>query len=398
MQQALASFAAFWSIYLLVVWFTFPSDAVISRLRHELREATNEEMDLRLDSVSPWRAGLWGTRLVVNRMEADGAMPVFFADAVGVRVAPLSALRRAPHITGQVRFATGGTVNATVQGTLDAGAFDLRMIDAQAEGLDVEDLLAIAGQPGAGLVGSLDVGVDLVTDEGMSRAAGEVSLRGRDMTLEKLSIPTVGLEDLEINLSIEELDVLLDGRDGKLDLRRGALRSSLADIDIEGHVELADALPRSRVQLSIVLRLGDWSGSPLESFRSIVEGFLSSAKWADGSYHYSVNSTVGRFNIADLRPERDGSSRSRAASTPSTRPRAGSPDREDRLEAARARRDAMMRPERPAREPEPRKRALDTDLTEDDLEEELLEAELEAEGLEGELEDELEDEVLDEGL
>src|SRR5690606_30754281 len=118
----------------------------------------------------------------------------------------------------------------------------------------------------------------------------------------------------------ETLDFRLDFDEGRGEISEGILATSLADLELQGDLELADDIGRSRLDLELTLELGDWTGSPLESMRGIVEAQLASATHGDGKAHFEIDSTFGRLDAGDLRPVRDRSARPSRSAAGATTP------------------------------------------------------------------------------
>ncbi|MCB9665921.1 MAG: type II secretion system protein GspN [Alphaproteobacteria bacterium] len=357
-----------WSlfVFLLTGWLTFPSSAAAARLSYELEEITDGALAVDIDAVGPWWFGVAAQGVRLATVQDDGeVLPVFFGDRVALRAGPVGALRRQPTVVGRVVVGEG---TLDVEADLDAREprTATRRLELTGDELPVEDLLlaAFRGSGGVGVRGAVDVDLDVTTPEGLPSADGDLSIQGRGVVLETLTVDALGWTDKQLDAQVDELDVRIRIEKGTAKIVRGLLRTSLASLELDGSLELAERFDRSKLELEVVLRLADWAGTPLETFRSLVEGFLRTAQWADGSYHYKVSTMLGRFGMSDLRPDRERTRPSIANPTPTpreaTRVQAATPDAgetpaptarpERRRPAAldRAARAGLRRPSRPA--------------------------------------------------
>jgi hypothetical protein len=169
------------------------------------------------------------------------------------------------------------------------------------------ELLALlpGGLGGLALSGLLDLDVDLQMPDGLGKADGKLSLMGRDLSLDTVTVASLGWTDKEIGAKIDEIDLSLAFDDGQGTVDRGVFASTLADLDVEGEVDLDDELGRSRVDLKLVADVKDWSDSPLAAYRSLLDGKLREATWSDEKAHYEIDTTLGRFGPGDLQAVRE---------------------------------------------------------------------------------------------
>lgn len=310
-----------WSVLVFLVtgWLSFPSAAAAARLSYGVEQATDGSLAVDIDSVSPWWFGMAAHGVRLATVQDDGeALPVFFGDRIALRAGPLGALRRQPLVTGEVRVGEG-TLDVEAELDVREPRTATRALRLEGKGLPVEDILlaALQGNGTVGVTGALDLDVDVTTPDGLPSAGGDLSVQGKGVVLETLTVQALGWVDKELNAQVDELDLRVRVEGGTARIVRGLLRTSLASVEVDGTLELAERFERSKLDLEVVLRLADWEGSALESFRSVVEGFLRSAQWADGSYHYKVGTMLGRFGLSDLRPDRERARPSVAAPPPS---------------------------------------------------------------------------------
>lgn len=369
-------------VFLGVFWLTFPSSDLITRLQYEVDDNTDGAFAIAIDSASPWWFGLSLGQVIVSSVDkgADppASQPFLFADNVSARVGLMSVVRRAPVVTSHLRMGEG-TIDVVTESAIAEGRTTIQAVDAKGDNVGLNDLISLAMRgAGGGLVadGSLDFAVDVASGDGMRSAKGDARIEGGNMMLQTLSLPSMGIVDLEVNTSIDEVDIRVQVDDGVAEIDKGVIKSSLADLDVSGEVTLNDRISRSRVKLEIVVRLGDWAGTPLEPFQSLITGQMATAKWSDGRYHYTVNTSLDRLDVSDFRAERERSSSSSRSIGSPTIPRTPTPsttsiDRDDlraRLDARRKERASeaskSIRPETRTMSP-PRRDELD----EEDLDE-----------------------------
>jgi type II secretion system protein N len=370
--------------FVLVFWLTFPSGAIVNRIRHEVRGASDGDHDLRLASVAPRWLGLAAADIVAYRRAGDAVEPFLGMDALSLTVAPFSLIR-APRVAASAVLESGRLdVEATLGGLRTPRP---QSVFAHAEALPVEDLLAIVRGGGTDvpvqLTGALNADVDLTLGEGASKATGRVALTGDDLVLASFASPQFG--ELSLDAAISTLDLALRLADGVARIDRGVLRTSLMDVDIDGEIALDDRLSRSTLDLRLVVTLKDWEGTPLGTFRSLIEGQMAPAKGSDDRYHYTAKGALGRFGLNDLRPDRSRARASAPRPTTNAAPQgtpAEAPPRS--AEADRAARELRVPPPRPPRsEPKdlkrpkrslPEREALD-ELGYDDDDDEILDEE-----------------------
>ena len=103
----LAGSAWFGLVFLVALRVTFPSQAVIDRIRWTVQEETGGQMALDMDSIGPWWTGASATNVDLARVGPNGPEPLFFAETAYARVGLFSLIRQAPYITGAVGFGQG---------------------------------------------------------------------------------------------------------------------------------------------------------------------------------------------------------------------------------------------------------------------------------------------------
>jgi type II secretion system protein N len=296
-------------VFFVVFQMTFPSASIGRRVSHEIGVATNGAYAVDMRGIAPWWFGASATDLQLRTgaaplPSADPVPPLVTFDQIGGRVGLFSLIQRTPHIVAALDMG-GAHVDAVVDGSIEEDAFAVRGLDISADDVPVVDLLPLlSSATGAdlGASGGLDLTVELTTEDTLRTSVGKVKLNGKNLILNTLSLPAMGLVDLELDVPIETFEFKLKADGGVAEVSKGNIECSLANIEVGGDITLNDALERSRLRLDVVIELNDWAGSPLDGFRSLVEGFMTSAKWGDGTYHYSVS---GTFESLSYRPERE---------------------------------------------------------------------------------------------
>ncbi len=336
-------------VFLGTFRLTFPAQQAALFVTDAVDEVSKGKTQVTMDGVNPWGFGISADRAMISqRQRVDGQnelVPVFFADELAVKVGPFSLISREPYITSKVVLGEG-EISGSVQTFFnDKGAMKVRDLEVDIDTVDVGSFMSLIGGTGTvvDLSGPLNGSIDIDLSDGAKNASGDITLKGTEWMLSSIGIALLGGDPIELGTPIDSLEFELHGNDGVLDIDKGELRSVLADVDITGEVELAAKLERSKIRAELVVRLGDWSDTPLGSFQAIIEGALSSAKWEDGSYHYTIDTTFDRFSGRSLRPKREASSGSRAeryGAEPVEEGEVEGESREARRERRRAEREA----------------------------------------------------------
>ena len=313
-------------VFTMVFWLLFPSTAVANRIRYEVARSNAGRTVVQMSSVSPWWVGLSVHNVIVSSLDnpADPdalPMPFFAADRLAVRFQPISLLREAPKIFFAMELGDG-LLEGSARSMSISQMGDLKAFDAQGDDVPFDELLGLFGAGGGDFAmdttGGIDLDLDMKLGRGLAKADGDMSISGRDLVIDTLTVATLGWEDEAMNALVNELDFRVQITEGQGTITRGVLSSTLIDIEVEGDFTLSDALDRSSVELEVILELKDWTGTPLESFRGVVDGFLGSAKWKDGTAHYTANTTLGRLSLSALRPKMERTSG--RVTAPITRP------------------------------------------------------------------------------
>lgn len=350
--------------FIVTVWLTFPSQPIVDRLAYTVQSATDGDYALQASDAALWWTGLTlhDAKLMSVDPRTKEATLLFDADSVSARTSLFSLLSRRSPVYAVIDL--GGSqldVEAGFDRSGDNPVLDrLRMTDAR---LSVKSIGALLSGMGAtiGGTGNVDVDVDLSFGSEVQSHEGRVAVRGKGLSITvSMPDPFGGGETFDVGpIAVSSLDFAVEARNGKVEIRSAELLSDHAHLNIEGDLTL-DAFPnRSRIRGKAVLSN---LGGDLATF----ESFLSSARWDDGTYHYTLACTLDRLSASCFRPDRQrrvATPRARSSVRP-TRPGVVRPSQDDaqaeklrqererarqeRLEERRARIEAA-RPNRPTR-------------------------------------------------
>jgi type II secretion system protein N len=302
-------------VFIVVFRLTFPSDAIVDRASYEVGNATGGAMALQLGSVSPAWMGLTGYDLLLSSVEEGVATPMFAVEQLKAAGGLMSLINRAPTVAGYARFGDGRlNFDATIAGD-DAGVYDMRNLDVDAQGFPLSALPPIQGTKILG-TGGFDLDVDLDVPDGYAKSNGRASLSAANIELSGVSgdmnmiVTGFGI----LPATIERLDLELEIREGKAEVRRGTLVSSLADVTIEGDIVLTNRLSNSRLRLDLVIDAKE----PLQGLSTL----MANALWdTDEKYHYELRGNFNRPSFSPARNRAATRSRPRPASRPTRRGR-----------------------------------------------------------------------------
>lgn len=292
-------------VFVLTLWLTFPSDAIVERARYEVQKASNGDIALKADSSSPWWAGvsLNNARLVSVDQDAGTSSMMLEADYIAAQTSVFSAF--SSDLPVHALIGIGGS-DIVVDADLDRGAgFMPKRIDASAPTLSVSALSGLLAPLGVTLTGDgdLDLDLDLDVGKGVSEHDGRLVARGKGITLTLAMPDPISGGDTEFVLgpmTVADLDLTVDVKDGKATFKRGTLRSDLVTLELDGEIRLNEKLGRSRMQADLAV---SGLGGQLQTF----EPFMASAKAANGDYKYKITCSFDRFSTSCIRPDAGGS-------------------------------------------------------------------------------------------
>jgi type II secretion system protein N len=308
---AMAGFTWLFGVFLVTLYFTFPSTDVATYARWRVQDSGDYLLDVA--EVKPSWFGARATSVVLYSKERSGNVPLFSADQVWLGSGPLSLLRLATGGAGSVSgsFARdSGDIDFTVDlARSDKGALQPRSVRISGESLPLSALPS--GMLGGGSLvgtGGLDLEADIDAPEGLSKAQGSFSLRAKDAVIEKFDLPALsgmGLGPVHLTL----FDLVFEVANGKAKVATGVLQSDLVEGEISGDIVLADEIQRSRLRLKFVFSLGE----SLQQFKAL----LGQAVWEDGKFHYNL---AGTFASPRFRPDRERKARAAAGGVPGAAP------------------------------------------------------------------------------
>jgi type II secretion system protein N len=302
----LAQSVWFSGVYSAVLWASFPAETVANEVEARLSERF-PQYRVDLGGVRPWWTGIAATDVTLSEIEGGVETPRFYADAIGVSVSLAHFLRSLGSTVLFDGFARvdGASIDGGVMAAIGDGQFRVRRTEGAIRDLPIET--AVAWMPTATTPlegeGALDMDWAFKIHDGWDKVSGSFSLVGHGVRLTKLSAPSIGFPDKEVDLPLDELVLSLDGEEGKLEVQRGVLRSTLASVDVEGEVAVESKVERSRLKWDVSVELGDWTGTDLAAMRGMAELGLQSARCDDGRYHYKLNTPLNRMSGSDLKPD-----------------------------------------------------------------------------------------------
>jgi type II secretion system protein N len=344
-KVALVAGAAVWFglVFVVTFWMTFPSDTLAERLKYEVQEGSAGAYQLQVASVRPWWVGLSGTDVELYNLESrrgeDSAPKLLLAaDKVRVRVGLLSWLLQTPTVSGGMVIG-GGDIAFELQSEMDKRErLGVSVAKVEAREFPFIELLGLAGIPVDGS-GVLDLEIDIEAPDGMRQAEGKIEITGTDLLITEIDPSVVGM-DLGMEIPLDDIEIVIDITQGKAEISRGRIRSSKANVDLDGSLILRDDLSRSSANIGVVIELGE----ELAMFSA----FLKDAKGTDDKFHYQCSGSLSRAPRCSAKSRssvagRSGSSRSSSSSRgsattrPSTRTETSAEDRERRREEIRER-------------------------------------------------------------
>ena len=311
--------AAFFGCFFVALFVTFPDDAIEQRLRHEVRKATGEAIDLSVGSISPWWAGLKLNDLSVLALSDEGDEPRLLANIQQVRArgALGSLMSQTPAVDGALVL-QDGRVDFEFETAMNkrGSRLELTRLGLEADQVAVGEVLGLMGQE-ADVEGLFSLSVDIEGEGGMRESEGLISFNARDVIVRSLgdALPALGFE-----IPIDEIEVRAEVREGRANLRRGRIRGEMFEGNIEGEINLREEVSRSSFRFNIVIQRLTLP----EGMGAFVEAGMKDAKWGDGTYRYQCHGTFDRFRgcqaVSDRSSSRRPSSRSQDNIPPAQQP------------------------------------------------------------------------------
>ena len=396
-KVVLVTVGALWGLLVFVLGITlsFPSELAAERLTWEIDEATDGAWRVEADSVRPWR--LSGAKLANARVlsmpdtkagaDALPSMVLQSPDLAGrLELLPLLSGGQVLSLAAELY---GGTLSGRVGQTGSGSVVDLvgQDIDLSLYPFDGESF-------SADVSGLLSLAIDLAVDaEEVEKSEGQVEIEIDGLALSELSVMGLSFDQ---SADFSEAVLKLEVSDGDAKVKKGSFESDLITLEIDGDVGLSSPLERSRLNLSVQIKLAD----ELDNMAKLLPDFKR-ARDEDGTYHFKVSGSVQRPRFAEdrskLRSSRStGRSTSRAPTkraptrTTSRTARGDDGDKEGALERLRARRDDRrdrIRARDDGDRPDERGPDEDDEFEDDEFEDEPFEEPFEDEPFEDERRD-----------
>ena len=276
-------------VFWIALVLTFPSDAVRQRISWEVDRGTSGAMALQLDDIRPsWRvtgALLEGVQL----LSVPKSRPGSDDDPT-----PASLLLSAARVDTRVHVLPllGGDLLADLdaelyQGTLagSLGQVDAKWIaDLEADDLDLS-LYPFEGEDwSVDVSGLLDLVVDMAVDpDEVKEAKGDLELDIEGLILRNMTVSGFTIDEALFNEAILELDV----HDGEAEVQKGSFLADMIEATLDGHITLSSPLERSRLKLTLKIRLED----DLDSLAKLAPG-MKNARDDGGTYHFMVSGSL----------------------------------------------------------------------------------------------------------
>jgi len=281
--------AALVGCFFVSLFATFPEDAIEQRLRHEVRSATDEAIDLSVGGISPWWVGLKLNDISVMALSDEGDEPTLLANVQQVRARGGlgSLMSQTPAIDGAIML-QDGRVDFDFETAMNkrGSRLELTRLDVEAVQVGVGELLGLMGHE-ADVEGLFSLSVDVEGEGGMRESDGVISFNARDLVVRSLgdALPALGFE-----IPIDEIEVRAEVRQGRANLRRGRIRGEMFEGNIEGEIHLREEVSRSSFRFNVVIQRLTLP----EGMGAFVEAGMKDARWGDGTYRYQCNGTFER--------------------------------------------------------------------------------------------------------
>lgn len=272
------------------MYLTFPSDAALTFLRHQVDTSSNHEYAIDASRIGPWWAmGLSMddlTLYTVKKTRKRGDTPAGYErtpmihfDSLGVRLAPLSFL------TGKQGYAFNAELLGGDMGGVYAFSSDLVNLSFDLEDLDLSKLGATGTDASFNLLGALGGEADLKLDlKEIKQSTGTLQLQiegfgiGEGSKMSGFDLPGAKFTTAKLGFEV---------RDGKMSVTDGTFEGDVISATITGDVTLNKRFARSRNKLDIGFSLPD-------EFQKLADlsPTLKRSKDEEGHYHCSILGTI----------------------------------------------------------------------------------------------------------
>jgi type II secretion system protein N len=283
---------------LLGVYFTFPSESATERLQWEVQERSRGSMGIELANLTPWRVGLKAKDVILYSFSKKKSDPddepktLAFLDKARLRVGLLSLLKKKPAFYGSFDL-QDGNVDFSGLLTQDEEQLALGEFQLKAKAFPLNSVPPIGGVSFEG-EGALNAHVDLQTPEGLRKANGNAEVFSRALVLTAIRMEGSIFDGMEFEpIEISDLILEMNITQGKAEITKGLLQTSMGDIELDGDITLMEPLSRSRLRIKATLNLNEQA--------DLFKPFLKDALWDDEAYHYAIS---GSANRPRFRPDR----------------------------------------------------------------------------------------------
>lgn len=300
-RVGLSVLTAFWGavVFGLVFRLSFPSERAAAWVAWQVDRSSGGQWALQVAEVNPWRvsgvelsqAELFSRPPAPTRRRAQGAEdgPPEPGPADRILQATRAAvrLRLLPLLRGRIGTAVdaelyGGTLAGTVTKDGDAIVLDLLAKDLDLAQYPLEGPTFQADMQGLLRIKAETLRLDQADPK---NSRGVLRFEATDLKLSNASVMGLTLGEATFTEAILRFDV----SDGKARVKKGSFVSDLVQVQIDGDINLAVPMGRSRLRLDLSVRLSE----ELDTLAGLVPN-LKSARDSDGLYHMTCTGTLDR--------------------------------------------------------------------------------------------------------
>ena len=256
MKRVLIAFGAFlWGIivFRVALGIHFPTDAIKNRAAVELSKSTNDSMQLKIGDLGLTSfIGLQASdSILYTKNDAGESVPSFALDQLSVVLSPFQALVGALGVSIDANL-LGGNIVADISGdsfqpkkmdiTTDITSLDLSLLPITSESFEAE------------LQGKLTTHVEgsFPQEKPHKNSEGRFTLSVNGLAISGAKASGIELPDLDFS----EVSIAGLFKNGKLEITDANIISESIGLGIEGDIILAKVWSRSRLRLTLELKLG----------------------------------------------------------------------------------------------------------------------------------------------
>lgn len=286
--------------FTVAFWLTFPSTAAARWAAWQVDQGSDGAWALQVAGVRPW----WGAGLQATGVElfARDAQPprrrvAPNEDGLQPERGPARSVLKLERAAARLRLFSllRGRLGATVSADLYGGTlegFVARdqgglLLDVLAKDLDLAQYPMDGDTFQADLAGKLRIKAESLyldqTDPKNSRGMLRFEMDGLQMTGASVMGLTLG------DATFTEAVLRFDLSDGKARVKKGSFVSDLVQVQVNGDVNLANPVGRSRLRLDLDVQLGE----ELDKLAALAPN-LKESRDADGVYHFTCTGTLDR--------------------------------------------------------------------------------------------------------